>query len=407
MGELLRKMTCKVIRRAAAIKSLGLFLGPVKHRRGGTHQLRGVITYYFLCQRHGALFNSKIKMTDSLSRDAVAVADTLAAMITREEQQISSSTWHEDGYINPSDPTMTTADDRKKLVNWCYHFVDHCQLSRETVASAMEMVDRFLSTASKSSIGDSSADADLVRSVSYEAARVQRKLQLLTITGLYVAIKINERVALSSDLFAEMCCQAYSTEEIEDMERVLLSGLSWRCHAPTALQVGLSILSIILPTVVNIPEETWGVLMDEMKYLIELTVLDYYFSTQRTSTVALAAIYNATSSITCKVHQELLRTSLSVITERFDFDHPKKISEVRRKLLSLILDDDVDEECSLDEGHSGVDNSVRTCRIANRSFPEEEVIEDRFISSYERDEIIDLESGMSPNSSLHDLSLDL
>ena len=150
--------------------------------------------------------------------------------------------------------------------------------------------------------------------------------------------------------------------------------------------------------------------MDEMKYLIELTVLDYYFSTQRTSTVALAAIYNATCSITSKVHQELLRTSLSVITERFDFDHPKKISEVRRKLLSLILDDDVDEECSLDEGHSGVDNSVRTCRIANRSFPEEEeVIEDRFIS-YERDEkIIDheheLESGIiSPNSSFHDLS---
>ena len=359
-------------------------------------------------------------MTDSLSRDAVATADTLAAMITREEQQISSSTWHEDGYINPSDPTMTTADDRKKLVNWCYHFVDHCQLSRETVASAMEMVDRFLLSTASKSIGDSSSasadDADLVRVVSYEAARDQRKLQLLTITGLYVAIKINERIALSSDLFAEMCCQAYSTKEIEDMERILLSGLSWRCHAPTALQVGLSILSIILPNtvVVDIPEETWGILMDEMKYLIELTVLDYYFSTQRTSTVALAAIYNATGSISSKDHQELLRASLSVIMERFDFDHPKKISEVRRKLHSLIQDDDNDadeEECSLDEGHSGVDDSVRTCRISNRSsLPEEEDIEDRFIS-YERDEIMDheheLERGISPNSSLHDLSLDL
>ena len=356
-----------------------------------------------------------MKPTDSLSRDAVAVADTLAAMIKREKT-ISSSTWHEGGYINSSDPTMTTADDRKKLVNWCYHFVDHCQLSRETVASAMEMVDRFLSTESKS-IGDSASasadDADLVRAVSYEAARDQRKLQLLTITGLYVAIKINERVALSSDLFAEMCCQAYSTEEIEDMERVLLSGLSWRCHAPTALQVGLSILSIILPTVSDIPEETWGILMDEMKYLIELTVLDYYFSTQRTSTVALAAIYNATCSISSKEHQELLRSSLSVIMERFDFDHPKKISEVRRKLLSLIQDDnDVDEEeCSLDEGHSGVDDSVRTCRISNRSsLPDEEDIEGRFIS-YERDEIMDheheLERGISPSSSLHDLSLGL
>ena len=32
--------------------------------------------------------------------------------------------------------------------------------------------------------------------------------------------------------------------------------------------------------------------MDEMKYLAELAVRDYYFSTQRTSTIALAAIFN-------------------------------------------------------------------------------------------------------------------
>ena len=281
--------------------------------------------------------------TDSLSRDAVVMADTLAAMINREQ----TFSWHEDGYINPSDATitMTTADDRKSLVNWCYLFVDHLQLSRETVASAMEMVDRFLSTAGKSA--GNSADADVVRAVSYEAPRDQRKLQLLTITGMYVSIKINELVAFSSELLAEMCSRDYSTEEIEDMERVLLSGLSWRCHAPTALQVGLSILSIILPSV-DIPEETWGILMDEMKYLIELTVLDYYFSTQRTSTVALAAIYEAIAVIASKEHQELLRTSLNVIMERFDFDHSKKITELRRKLHSLIQDDDADE-CSLDE----------------------------------------------------------
>lgn len=283
-----------------------------------------------------------LQPTENLSRDAVAMADTLAAIINREQ----TFSWRQDGYINPSDPTMTTAaDDRKSLVNWCYHFVDHLQLSRETVASAMEMVDRFLSTAGKSA--GNSADADVVRAVSYEAPRDQRKLQLLTITGMYVSIKINELVAFSSELLAEMCSRDYSTEEIEDMERVLLSGLSWRCHAPTALQVGLSILSIILPSV-DIPEETWGILMDEMKYLIELTVLDYYFSTQRTSSVALAAIYNAIAVITSKEHQELLRTSLNVIIERFDFDHSKKITELRRKLHSLIQDDDADE-CSLDE----------------------------------------------------------
>ena len=78
------------------------------------------------------------------------------------------------------------------------------------------------------------------------------------------------------------------------MEGILLDGISWRCHAPTAHQVGLSILSLILPYV-DIPEVTWGFIMDEMKYLTELAVQDYYFSTQRASTTALAAIFNVIS----------------------------------------------------------------------------------------------------------------
>eukprot|EP00985_Skeletonema_marinoi_P007505 scaffold3312_cov143-Skeletonema_marinoi.AAC.5 len=268
--------------------------------------------------------------TDSLSRDTVAVADTLAAMITRE--QFATSSWHQDGYINPSDPTMITADDRKKLVDWCYLFVDHFQLSR-AVASAMNMVDQFLSITSTSI--SNSADANAVRAVSDEALRDQSKFQLLTVTALYVAIKINERVALSSDLFVEVCSRAYTVEEIEDMERVLLSGLSWRCHTPTTHQVGLSILSLILPYV-DIPEASWGFIIDEMKYLIELAVLDYYFSTQRTSTVALAAIYNAIGNMRSKGHRERLKDFLSVIMECFDFDHSKQITGVRRKLQLLV-----------------------------------------------------------------------
>eukprot|EP00984_Skeletonema_dohrnii_P000008 scaffold2_cov94-Skeletonema_dohrnii-CCMP3373.AAC.2 len=263
--------------------------------------------------------------TESLSRDTVAMADTLAAMIKRE--QLTTSSWHEDGYLNPSDPTMITADDRKKLVEWCYHFVDHCQLSRVTVASAMEMVDRFLSTKSTITSISNSADAGAVGAVSDEALRDHFKLQLLTITALYVAIKVNERIAVSSDLFAEMCSRAYTAEEIEDMERVLLSGLSWRCHAPTALEIGLSILSLILPYV-DIPEETWGFLMDEMKYWTELAVLDYHFSTQRTSTIALAAIYNAIGGMRSKGLQERLRAFLSVIMECFNFDRSKQVREV-------------------------------------------------------------------------------
>ena len=141
-----------------------------------------------------------------LSRDTEAVADSLAAMIMRERTNASCSYY--EGYLNSSDPNFITVDDRMALVDWCYSVVDHCQFSRETVASAMEMVDRFLSMPS------SSAD-DAVR-VSDEALRDQSKFQLITVAALYTSIKINETIVISSDLFSEMCSRAYTVEEIED-----------------------------------------------------------------------------------------------------------------------------------------------------------------------------------------------
>jgi hypothetical protein len=237
-----------------------------------------------------------MKPTEKLSRNTEDVADSLAAIIKRELTELTTL-YHHDGYFHPSDPNMISADDRTKLVDWCYSVVDHCQLSRETVASAMDMVDRFFSMPSNS--------VDAAR-VSDEALRDQSQFQLLTIAALYSSIKVHERVALSSDLFVVICSRAYTAEEIEDMERILLSGLSWRCHAPTAYQIGLSILSLLLPYV-DIPEVTWGFLIEEMKYLTELAVRDYYFAFERTSTIALAAIFNVISDTRTKdnEHQEI------------------------------------------------------------------------------------------------------
>jgi hypothetical protein len=59
-----------------------------------------------------------MKPTESLSGNREAVAYSLAAMIKRE---LTFSCY--EGYFNPSDPTMITADDRKKLVDWCYSVV--------------------------------------------------------------------------------------------------------------------------------------------------------------------------------------------------------------------------------------------------------------------------------------------
>eukprot|EP00985_Skeletonema_marinoi_P011480 scaffold5466_cov175-Skeletonema_marinoi.AAC.3 len=71
-----------------------------------------------------------------------------------------------------------------------------------------------------------------------------------------------------------------------------------------------------------------------MKYLTELAVLDYSFSTQRTSIAALAAIYNAIGVMRSKGHQERPRAFISVSVIMECFDPSKQVREVNLSLLS-------------------------------------------------------------------------
>ena len=136
------------------------------------------------------------------NRDCPGIlAVSLYAMIQRELCPHSCPYYC--GYLYPSDPAITiTADDREQLVDWC-------------------------------------------------------KLRLLPVLkrDSDICFKINERLVLLSEVLSQICSHRYTTEEIEDMEHTLLCGLSWRCYAPTAQQVGCAILSLILPHV-DIPEVT-------------------------------------------------------------------------------------------------------------------------------------------------------
>ena len=303
-----------------------------------------------------------MKTTQILSRNTEAVADSLYAMIQREinrPTQYSSCSSH-DGYLDPSDPTITvTADDRERLVDWCYGFVEHCQFSTETVASAMEMVDRFLSTPSNSVNAARVCD---------EALRDRTKFQLVTIAALYISIKINERVVLTSDELSAICGHSYTAKEIEEMEHTLLCGLSWRCYAPTAQQVGLSFLSLVFPHI-DIPEMIWSFILYEMTYLIELAVQDYYFSTQRRSTVALAAIFNVMSDTSIKEYKEPFETILSLIMQCFELDQTDQIDAARRRLRSFAeaADADTDGEEEVRDGDDEFGFTDRTLTLTTVS----------------------------------------
>ena len=117
------------------------------------------------------------------SRDYADAADSLSAILKKELTQYSRK-----GYLDPSDPTVVTAADRKSLVDWCYCFADHYDLSRETVATAMEMVDRFLSiSAGPFAIWDANSD---VAKVGNNALHCQIKFQLLAVRHYIVPSRI-------------------------------------------------------------------------------------------------------------------------------------------------------------------------------------------------------------------------
>jgi hypothetical protein len=272
--------------------------------------------------------------TNTNSRDSTGTEDFISATLKSELTQYSCN-----GYLDPSDPTMITAADRKALVDWCYGIVDHYQLSRETVAVAMEMVDRFLSiSAGPFALWHVNSD---VAELGNNALHCQSEFQLLTAVALCSSLKEMGDI-VSSDQFVESYCSAYTKEKIETMEYILQKGLSWRSNVPPS-RIGTSLLSLLVSYSLDLPEATWAFLLDEMKYQTELAVQDYYFSTHRPSTIALAATFNAIESIGSKAHEEMLNSFLTRILECFGYGQSMHMSTARSRLQRLLRGDDVVE----------------------------------------------------------------
>ncbi|KAL7539383.1 hypothetical protein ACHAXR_009248 [Thalassiosira sp. AJA248-18] len=225
---------------------------------------------------------------NSLSQDTIAVADSLFVMLQKEKTIFRSCNY----FDLSSSPAVTRGSDRMKVVDWCYSIIDNTQFDRETVAIAMNMVDRFLSKLNKST-------------VKQQTMIDHQHFQLLSIAALYISIKINESVALGSDEVARATLGGHSAKDIEAMELTILQVLDWQIWAPTSIQMAHHILSFLLPHV-NLEKSTWDFILGEVRFQTEHAVRDHYFSTQLQSTVAVAAIFNALDRVDLQFCQDIL-----------------------------------------------------------------------------------------------------
>ena len=180
-----------------------------------------------------------------------------------------------------------TAEDREQIVDWCYGVINvlQFQLARSNVAVFMSNPNQLL-------INQFTPYLFSPQEIMYD----RTMFQLLAVSALYIAIKINEQVIFSAEKFAEVTHGMYTVEEIEAMERAILECLAWKVSAPTALEVGYIVLELMIPQVQDVSElnnELMGSIVEDLAFQIESAVRDYHLATQRTSTIAIMALLNA------------------------------------------------------------------------------------------------------------------
>lgn len=173
---------------------------------------------------------------------------------------------------------------RVKMTQWCYHLVDYSNFKRSTVSVAMSLLDRYLSAFSACPCAK-------------QAIECRKTFQLVCMTTLFMAMKMNEDTDFDARHLSSLSRKAYSAQDILDMERQILHTLKWRLNAPVALDF-LKYLISVLPSFQDerqrllLSDDTLSSIFDLCAFQIEVAVGDYYFVTQKQSTIAIASFLN-------------------------------------------------------------------------------------------------------------------
>jgi hypothetical protein len=155
--------------------------------------------------------------------------------------------------------------------------VDHFDLHREVVSISMSHLDRYLASCTQ--------------------AVDKNRFQLLSMTCLYLAIKLNECKHLlipgsvsSMDTILQLAGRGFFTlEQMETMEYDILQRLQWHVHPPTPQLFAKDFLYFLSTEEQDI--------QDLSQFMVELSIMDYFFVCYKPSEVALAALLNAMDEI--------------------------------------------------------------------------------------------------------------
>ncbi len=124
----------------------------------------------------------------------------------------------------------------------------------------------------------------------------RRTFKLISAASLHLAIKIHfpHMMHEVGSLIPELSRGDFSHSDVITMEKELTHSLTWLMNPTTAQCIVLHILSLLRPST---PTSIRNKIARSALFFTELAVCDYYFTTSRKSTVAIAAFFNASESV--------------------------------------------------------------------------------------------------------------
>ncbi|KAL7473065.1 hypothetical protein ACHAXS_013446 [Conticribra weissflogii] len=157
---------------------------------------------------------------------------------------------------------------REKICEWQYQVVDRYDLDREIVGISTFYLDRYLCMFF--------ADEDL--------------FQLLSMTCLYLAIKIHSPIKLSIGCMARLGRGFISVAHITEMEICVMQALGWYLYPPTPIAFLDNFFPIISQDLGENNRSDFVDVYEFSRFLAELSVCAYPFVAAMPSSIAIAAI---------------------------------------------------------------------------------------------------------------------
>jgi len=184
----------------------------------------------------------------------------------------------------PIEPNMKVNNYcRVQIGEWFYRVTDYFDLDREIVFISMSYLDRFL--------GYNELD--------------RKTYKLAATTSLLLSIKLHCPHCINiSNIINDLTRGDFTKEDIENMEMTMLQKLSWKVHPSTPINFVTRMLMLHPFLMQPVSEFNAKAVKDFAKYLLELSVLDYYFALQKPSHMALAAILNGLERLDLWQHPE-------------------------------------------------------------------------------------------------------